>query len=76
MAWITGMTGKTRITGMARRTRFTGITGVTGMTGVTWIIRMTYYPKIVAFDFSNDTFGFQNLWRLISQMTLEFDSAT
>ena len=36
MAWITGITGKTRITGMARRTRFTG------MTGVTWMIRITY----------------------------------
>ena len=36
MAWITGMTGKTRITGMARRTRFTG------MKGVTWMIRITY----------------------------------
>ena len=39
MAWITGMTGKTRITGMARRTRLTGITEVTGITGVTWMIR-------------------------------------
>ena len=36
MAWITGITGKTRITGMARRTRFTG------MRGVTWMIRITY----------------------------------
>ena len=36
MAWITGITGKTRITGTARRTRFTG------MTGVTWMIRITY----------------------------------
>ena len=36
MAWITGMTGKTRITGMARRTRFTG------MKGMTWMIRITY----------------------------------
>ena len=36
MAWITGITGKTRITGMARRTRFTG------MKGVTWMIRITY----------------------------------
>ena len=31
MAWITGMTGKTRITGMERRTRLTGINGVTGI---------------------------------------------
>ena len=30
-------------------------------------------PKFDAFDFSNDTFHFQNLLRLISQMTLEFD---
>ena len=30
-------------------------------------------PKFDAFDFSNDTFDFQNLSRLISQMTLEFD---
>ena len=37
MAWITWITGKTRITGMARGTRFTG------MTGVTWMIRITYY---------------------------------
>ena len=36
MAWITGITGKTRITGMARRTRFTGMRGVTSM------IRITY----------------------------------
>ena len=36
MAWITGITGKTRITGMARRTRFTG------MKGMTWMIRITY----------------------------------
>ena len=36
MAWITGITGKTRITGMARRTRFTE------MKGMTWMIRITY----------------------------------
>ena len=29
-----------------------------------------WFPKFIAFDFSNDTFGFQNLLRLIFQMTL------
>ena len=32
-----------------------------------------WFLKFDAFDFSNDTFDFQNLSRLISQMTLEFD---
>ena len=39
-----------------------------------WFLKWHFwFSKFVAFDFSNDTFDFQNLSRLISQMTLEFD---
>ena len=37
-----------------------------------WFLKRTLLiPKFVAFDFSNDTFDFQNLSDLISQMTLQ-----
>ena len=36
-----------------------------------WFLKWHFwFPKFVAFDFSNDTFDFENLSRLISQMTL------
>ena len=36
-----------------------------------WFLKWHFwFPKFVPFDFSNDTFDFQNLSRLISQMTL------
>ena len=39
-----------------------------------WFLKWHFwFPKFIAFDFSNNTFDFQNLSRLISQMTREFD---
>ena len=36
-----------------------------------WFLKWHFwFPKFIAFDFSNNTFDFQNLSRLISQMTL------
>ena len=40
-----------------------------------WFLKWHFrFPKLVAFDFSNDTFDFQNLSRLISQITLLISS--
>ena len=36
-----------------------------------WFLKWHFwFPKFIAFDFSNNTFDFENLSRLISQMTL------